>query len=396
MPAAPLSDALCAETVAAWKAHDGNKTAAAASLGVNRLTFNNRLRIALLRSADLIEQGPGGIGPSPERDGGDEFMVKGVSTYFDADGQQRGQWVKTKVDEQRRLAAIKAAITERCERVTPLPPMPFSYGPGQNALEIDALCNLLTVTDYHIGMLAWRREGGTDWDTPIARSTFRKCFGGLLNQMPPAGVCVINQLGDLLHTDGMIPITPGHGHVLDADSRYQKMASVAVDLMEELIVAALAKHARVHVIMAEGNHDESGSAWLRIMFRRIFRDEPRVTIDDSPLPFYAYLHGETMLGFHHGHKVQNGQLPAVFAGSPHFRSMWGAAKRTYLHTGHRHHHESKEHSGCIVEQHPTLAAPDAHASRGGYISDRRAFGITYHYRLGEVSRVSVTPEMFEV
>lgn len=396
MPAQPLSDAVCAETLAAYREHD-SKTAAAAALGVNRLTFNNRLRVALLREAAITEtQGPGGIGPSPERDGGEEYLVKGVSTYFDAEGNQRGQWVKTKVDEQRRLASILAAITERAERVTPLPPVPFSYAAGENALEISKLCNLVTITDYHIGMLAWRREGGDDWDTPIARATFRKVFGGLLGMMPKAGVCVLNQLGDFLHTDGMVPVTPAHHNVLDADSRYQKMASIAADLMEELVLAALETHAKVHVILAEGNHDESGSAWLRILFRRIFRDEPRVTIDDSPLPFYAYQHGETMLGFHHGHKVKNGELPALFAGSPRFRSMWGSATRTYIHTGHRHHHESKEHSGCVVEQHPTIAAPDAYAARGGYISDRRAFGITYHYKLGEVSRVAVTPETFGV
>jgi hypothetical protein len=356
------------------------------------MTFNSRLRTALLRSADLTEQGPGGIGPSPERDGGEEYLVKGVSTYFDAEGNQRGQWVKTKVDDQRRLAAISAAITERAERVTPLPPTPLLKPELLNS----ELCNLLTITDYHIGMLAWRREGGEDWDTPIARATFRKVFGGLLGMMPEAETIVLNQLGDFLHTDGMMPVTPAHHHVLDADSRYQKMASIAADLMEELVLAALARHAKVHVILAEGNHDESGSAWLRIMFRRIFRDEPRVTIDDSPLPFYAYQHGETMLGFHHGHKVQNGQLPALFAGSPRFRAMWGAATRTYIHTGHRHHHESKEHSGCIVEQHPTIAAPDAYAARGGYISDRRAFGVTYHRTQGEVARVSVTPETFGV
>lgn len=397
MPAQPLSDAVCAETLAAYREHD-SKTAAAAALGVNRLTFNNRLRVALLREAAITEtQGPGGIGPSPERDGGEEYLVKGVSTYFDAEGNQRGQWVKTKVDEQRRMAAILAAITERAESVEPRLPIPAPDRSDPTTWAASAnLCNMVTVTDYHVGMLAWRREGGSDWDTPIARETFRRCFGGLLDRMPLADTCVINQLGDLLHTDGMMPVTPAHHNVLDADSRYQKMASIAADLMEELIATALAKHARVHVIMAEGNHDESGSAWLRIMFRRIFRDEPRVTIDDSPLPFYAYQHGETMLGFHHGHKVKNDQLPALFAGSPRFRQMWGSATRTYIHTGHRHHHESKEHSGCIVEQHPTLAAPDAYAARGGYISDRRAFGITYHTTLGEVGRVAVTPEMFGV
>lgn len=47
----------------------------------------------------------------------------------------------------------------------------------------------------------------------------------------------------------------------------------------------------------------------------------------------------------------------------------------------------------VVEQHRTLAAPDAHASRGGWISGRDASVITYHRDYGYVGRVVISPEM---
>lgn len=73
--------------------------------------------------------------------------------------------------------------------------------------------------------------------------------------------------------------------------------------------------------------------------------------------------------------------------------MWGATTKRVAHTGHRHHVEEKEHSGMTVVQHPTLAARDAYAARGGWIAERKATAITYHSTEGEAWRVTVTPEM---
>ena len=100
-----------------------------------------------------------------------------------------------------------------------------------------------------------------------------------------------------------------------------------------------------------------------------------------------------MLAFHHGHKVKNKALPELFAAEPRYRGMWGQARYTYIHTGHYHHQEqdTSEAGGAIVERHPTLAARDAYAARGGYVADRKAHAITYHKTEGEIMRVSVPP-----
>jgi hypothetical protein len=98
-----------------------------------------------------------------------------------------------------------------------------------------------------------------------------------------------------------------------------------------------------------------------------------------------------MLGWHHGHLKRNDDLPGVFAAR--FAKMWGNTSKRYIHTGHRHHVEEKEHNGVIVVQHATLAAPDAHSSRHGYNSERQVRVMTYHQKYGEVGRVVITPEM---
>lgn len=317
----------------------------------------------------------------------DGYLVKGVSTYYGKDGQARGQWVKSKSDDDARERIARAAVEALAAdvgRADPVaPPTACST----------ALLNQYTITDYHVGMLAWHKEGGADWDLAIAERTLAGCFSAMIEGAPRAETAIVVQLGDFLHFDGLSAITPTSGHQLDADSRFEKVVQFAVRMLRDVVDQALSRHARVHVIMAEGNHDIASSVWLRTIFAALYENEPRCTVEQSPLPYYAFRHGETMLGFHHGHLSKNDTLPSLFA--EQFAGMWGATSKRYAHTGHRHHVEEKEHRGMSVIQHPTLAARDAYAARGGWHAMRAATAITYHDRYGRVATNSVTPEMIE-
>ncbi|MDE2102715.1 MAG: winged helix-turn-helix domain-containing protein, partial [Patescibacteria group bacterium] len=255
----------------------------------------------------------------------------------------------------------------------------------------EKLCNVYTLTDCHVGALAWHREGGQDWDLQIAEKTLVGCFAQMVESAPSARIGFVNQLGDFLHSDGIMPVTPTSGHVLDQDGRFSKVVQVAVRVLRQVVGMALAKHEKVVVLLAEGNHDISSSIWLRTMFKALYENEPRIEVIDSVLPYYVYEHGKTMLGFHHGHLKKNDGLPLLFASQ--FPKVWGVTEKRYCHVGHRHHVEEKEHSGITVIQHPTLAARDAYAARGGWLNERQVTAITYHADFGQVARVTVTPEM---
>ena len=126
------------------------------------------------------------------------------------------------------------------------------------------------------------------------------------------------------------------------------------------------------------------------MLCALYEDEPRITIDRSPDVYYCYEHGLTSVFAHHGHKAKFDNLDAVLTAK--FREVFGRTKYSYVHVGHYHHNRLKESALMTVEQHRTLAAPDAYASRGGYISGRDAKVITYHKRFGEIGRISLSPE----
>ena len=213
----------------------------------------------------------------------------------------------------------------------------------------------------------------------------------MIKSSPRADTAIINNLGDLLHYDGMKAVTPTSGHVLDADSRFAKVAATAFRIMRRVIDTALERHRNVIVLACEGNHDEASSVWLRVGLAALYEREPRVTVDQSPKPYYAHQHGRTMLAFHHGHLAKMDGLPAIFADE--FAPMWGTTSHRYAHTGHRHHEHIKELRGMKVVQHSTLAARDAYAARGGWGSMRQATAYTYSTEYGQVGSVTVTPEM---
>ena len=362
----------------------GSINKASIALDTARSTIQRSLNSLKLRAATK--------GYSPEhgmtRTVPEGYLVRGVSSLYDKDGKLSAQWVKSSIDQQRQAEMQKAAYAAMAEELPRLGVLAPVTSTQTN------LCTVYTLTDSHVGMLAWHEEGGADWDLKIAEATLVGCFERMVASSPAAQQCVIAQLGDFLHHDSAVaPVTPSHGHILDVDGRMPKMVKVAIRVLRRLIDIALQKHEKVILLLAEGNHDISSSVWLRAMFQALYELEPRIEVIDSELPYYTHQHGETMLAWHHGHLSKNEALPILFASQ--FPKIWGNTTKRYAHTGHRHHAHEKEHSGMTVIQHPTLAARDAYAARGGWMAERTATAITYHSKYGQVARTTVIPEMLE-
>lgn len=369
------------EILEAMIAAGGNGRIAADALGVRRQYPSEILAVVKAKAArqgyspqhDMVHTVPPG------------FKVRGVSTYYGDDGVARGQWVKSTADHDKREELLRASVDAMAKEITPVAPIAHS---GET---LSDLMTLYTFTDYHLGMLAWHKEGGDDWDSKIAEQIGAKAMRALVEQSPASHTAVVNIQGDFMHYDSLVAVTPTHGHPLDADTRFGNLVDIAIRFIRHLVACALEKHENVILLICEGNHDLASSIWLRKLFKSLYEAEARINVHDSELPYYVIEWGRTMLGFHHGHMKKNDQLPTLFAAQ--FREAWGRCDKVYIHTGHRHHKEDKEHTGCRVIQHTTLAARDAYAARGGWWSERAITAITYHKRYGEAGSVTVTPEM---
>jgi hypothetical protein len=371
------------EVLEAINLHGGAK-AASLAMGINQGAASDAYN-AVKKKAARHGYAPQHDFTRPVPEG---YVAKGVSTYYNAEGKPSGQWVKASLSHEALVEAIKEAVEGFKDEI---PPVVSIVAP---AASDEHLCNLYTFTDYHLGMLAWHKEGGNDWNISIAERTIIAALQQMIEQSPKAHTAVINIQGDFLHTDGKTPVTPASKHVLDADSRFPKIRKSAIRVIRSMVAMSLLRHQDVHLVIAEGNHDEESAGWLADLFSVHYEEEPRVNVNDSVLPFYVFEWGNTMLGIHHGHKVKNESLPLLFAAQ--FPQEWGRTTRREIHCGHRHHRDEKEYNGVTVVQHPTLAARDAYAARGGWIADRAAWAITYHKKYGAVGRVMITTEMLDV
>ena len=359
----------------------GSISAAAKELGINQSAVSRTIS-AVRNRASLCGYNPDYNMTNPVPDG---YRVSGISSYYSPDGKLQGQWVKSTADQDQRDRIIRETYETLAKDLPRIKP---SVAPKVSVKE---LCNLYVMTDCHVGMLAWHKEGGADWDLKIAEKVLTGCFEQMVMSSPKASIGVVAQLGDWLHSDGILPVTPTNYHILDQDGRFSKIVQASVRILRRLVDFALTKHDKVIVLMAEGNHDISSSIWLRTLFNAVYEKDKRVTVIDSEMPYYVYQHGEVMLSFHHGHLKKNDHLPLLFAAQ--FPHIWGQTKKRYCHTGHRHHVEEKEHSGMTVIQHPTLAARDAYAARGGWVAERQVSAITYHNKYGQVAKITITPDM---
>lgn len=318
----------------------------------------------------------------------DGYRVKGTSALTDEFGNIKLQWVKTDVDAERQLEIMRAVVDGMCSEITPVAPV---KKPARKT--DDKLLNLYTVSDFHLGMLSWADETGGDWDMKIAEDLFSRWFDAAFQQAPAAGVGIINLLGDLAHFDSLDAVTPASGHVLDADTRYQKLVRTMIRMVRRVVDMALVKHPVVKLLIVQGNHDESGMIWLAEMFSALYDNEPRVFVDTSADVYKMVQHGKTTLFFHHGHKARFDAIEPIMIAK--FRKAFGDSEYSYAHVGHLHHQKLVESRNMIVEQHRTLAAKDAYASRGGWMSGRSANVITYSAEYGEVGRLTISPEMLK-
>lgn len=361
----------------------GSQNKAAKYLGVNRRGLD--------KTIDRVKRNAALQGWSPEHHLTNPvpspFIAKGHSTLY-KDGKPLIQWVKTTLDDRKREQMMLEALEAIKEDLPRYEPIPFKQKPL-----LENLLNCYVITDYHMGMLSWGEETGADWDLGIAERNLIRWFEQAIEQAPNSKQCVFAQLSDFLHFDGMDAVTPASKHLLDVDTRFAKVVRTAIRVLRQVITMLLNKHEHVHIIMADANHDPVSQIWLREWFSVLYENEPRITVDRSPSPYNAYEFGEVGLFFHHGHKNKVEHVSEVFVAM--FREMFGRTKYAYAHTGHLHSKKVIENNLMIVEQHRTLAAPDAYAARGGWISGRDAQVITYHKNHGEVSRLTINSAMLQ-
>lgn len=350
--------------------------------------YGMNIRTVEMRSSKLAKKGHGHGNGDASKFCPEGFAVKGTSTMHRANGEVIVSWTKTNQDHEKLAAMMDAAIDAFCEEVPRVKATPVERSQRFNE---DQLA-LYPVFDLHIGAMAHKHECGENYSTDISERVLREFFEYAVEVSPNAQKAVLLIGGDFLHSDGLDAVTPASGHVLDQDSRYAKLVHVAIRSVRRAVAMMMDKHQFVEIQIIEGNHDQAGMIWLRAAMAAYFEDEPRVTVDTSPMILHRTKWGKTLLGYTHGHTMKKAET-RLAAMATDFREEFGTSRYIYTHSGHWHHQTITEGTLGIDEVHGQLGAKDAYAARGGWRSYRQAAVIVYSKEFGEIGRFVYRPEM---
>jgi len=306
------------------------------------------------------------------------YHVKGVSTLYGPDGSIRAQWIKTHREREDRIRSLLQAIEGLADVVDGPDPVP---APEHSAG--DLVC-VYPWGDAHIGMKASMDVAGQDWDLEIAQRHMLQAARALVELAPPAETALLVNVGDFTHSDDSTNRTRRSGHQLDVDGFRHEIIRAGLVIFIKTIEYLLAKHRRVHIINAAGNHDDDTSVALSAFLDLYFSKDPRVTIDTSAERYHWFRFGKNILGVTHGDGPKPAELPSIMA---HDRKTdWGETDYRYWYTGHIHHETVKEYRGVIVESFRTLAPTDKYARAAGYRSGQDMRCDVLHRKHGRINR----------
>jgi hypothetical protein len=306
--------------------------------------------------------------------------VAGVSTLVSGDGHMLAQWVKTRKETESQEELIKRLFAELPTTV----PARAGSIPKPATPARDDLMAVYPLGDPHVGLLAWKKETGADFDLKICEDLMVGAMRDLVLRGPRTKRAMVLNLGDFYHFDTSAQRTTKGEHTLDVDGRSPKVLAVGLRIMYTLIDAALEHHDEVLVDCRIGNHDGHTSLMLSLALGAHYRNEPRVVIPPTIRHRAYYEFGKVMIGTTHGDRAKGQDLESLMAAEE--PEMWGRTRHRYILCGHIHHSVVKEYRGCKIESFRTLAGRDGWHASSGYVSGRDMHRIVYHADHGEISR----------
>ena len=307
----------------------------------------------------------------------DNFMVERITTHH-KDGKLAQYWTKGKVERDKFLEQVQEVVEMIAE------PIKGIVKPTKSPrTKISNLLPVYPIADAHLGMYAYDKEVGHNYDASIAKKVLTESMSELVESAPSTDTCLISNLADFFHADSKENKTMRSGHVLDIDSRWARVVGIGVKAYFDMIRIALTKHKTVIIKSAIGNHDDHSIMWLATVMQYAFASEPRVQIDIPVNPFAYHVFGKNLIGITHN-PGKSADLPILMATD--MPKEWGDALYRVWFTGHKHHKEIKEYQGCTVELFKSIAPNDAWAHEAKFRSGRSMECIVLEKAGGEHSR----------
>jgi hypothetical protein len=351
-------------------------------LGVPRTTVRNRLA-RMARSGCAAELTPGQNPPG--------FQTGKVTVQYAADGTVEREWRRVHPEEDNATEWVNELIARAGKAG---PKLKAKVKPSKNPRLLE-----IPIGDLHLGMYAWAKETGNDYDADRAADLFYAGCHNLFDQATDAHDLVLADLGDFLHADNRHGVTERGGNILDTDTRWHRVIGKARDAWVAVVEEAAERFRSVKVIMTPGNHNHHSTYWMQMVIASWFRNCKHVTICQDAATYRYHQWQSVLLGYAHGHLLKASNLASIMARDE--AAAWAKTTHRHWRCGHIHHsvrevyRDRDESDGVTVEYFPTLAGRDAYHAEHGYLSRRLLQGIVYDAQDGEVRRHTVHARMIE-
>lgn len=299
------------------------------------------------------------------------MKVGGKEQGFRAERQQQyGVTVWLKRVMPKPLMSATDAIFKRMADHAPKYPPPPRQPKNQSG---ETFLGVLSITDLHLGKLAWAPETGDDYDLKIAERVYRNAVEDLQAEVGwrPISHWLLPLGSDFYHVDSPRNATYA-GTPQDVDGRYAKVIE-AGEMAVIWAVERLMQTAPVSVVWVPGNHDPTNSYHLARTVQAWFRRCDRVTVDVGPSPRKYFAWGCNLIGLTHGDSEKPASLPSIMATER--PTEWAKATCREWLLGHMHRSRQWQTQGVDTFEGTTvrvlrsLSGTDSWHHRKGFIGN---------------------------
>ena len=352
-----------------------NQTMAGEILGCTRQSIGDSIK-AIKRNASKRGYAPG---YDLKRKVPEGYTVKGASTYYDKDGNIKGQWVKSQASKEEDAERLLAFIAGATKNIVPFEEIEQPKG----KITTDRMC-CIPLPDIHMGLLCDQLIVGEGWDVKTSLKTYKTGIVELIDSLPATETVVISQLGDLAHQNDSSNMTPASGNDLDVDGRVEKTVEACAEFLVFTIDQCLKKFDIVDFRNILGNHSPDIEMGMNVTLKLLYRNNPRVLFQERCQVRDYVKFGRNIIGFTHWGKGKPEGLGLLMA--QECREWWSDTGYSYFLTAHKHTMKKFETGGVVIESLRTLIPRDKFAFTNEYYSGRQLDAIIYDKECGECGR----------
>ena len=225
------------------------------------------------------------------------------------------------------------------------------------------------ISDLHLGLLAEKKVTGNDYNIQIAERLFYYVLNDVVKEVSGKEFDKIMFVigNDFINSDNITNMTT-KGTPQDSCNQWHTIVDKAIELCISGI-DILSTIAPVDVIWAVSNHDYHTMYGIMNTLKAYYKDDERITVDNSPMERKYFSYGEVIMGISHDIKPERGlELMSVEA-----HDMWSSSKSMIWFLGHLHTQMAYSKKGYVeILRLPTVSGWSRWSSQQGYTqTDRR-------------------------